>query len=575
MRHADLLARDRGGPVVGVGLLGAIGLDELLQEVGLDPSRELKRLFLRPQLTREVAANAAINAWRTSIRLGTGSSKQAPSSSIEVARIKSGERMANCYHVLDRGRFKIFEWPLARAFPRSNPGCPASCQTRRRVAIVSITVSAANNPFARRLERLYEQWEPFAVDQHARVLRWLLRNDEIRMFDAFVATEQHERGGTLPVLFIDTRLPFDRDWGFQVERELVEAQATSIDSGELERARAWKPEPASDDREAVIGALVGLHAALEGLAEQVVLVARPHPISDVELWNAWLADFARRAPSVVRCVVIDTAQAPQLEPLAQHGAATVMSVVAELDIAGATAELAGGRDPAEPDNRFRQLFVALGEAAGAGRVDEAKQVGAQALQLARGHAWPQLELAVHTLLGSTLISAGTGVDAISEFVAADAAAARCHGIDGLDATRLRLTAQLGLGAALVSIQGHVEAAKVYDGAAGLARGLVEQPKPPPDAAIQLLECCRMAAYCHERSGAIEQAWIAGLAALDAGETIAADQRPHSTLAWAGDALIELGRRHAAYEPQVPKLETRMATAFGRVDWRAQMSGGGR
>jgi hypothetical protein len=274
-------------------------------------------------------------------------------------------------------------------------------------------------------------------------------------------------------------------------------------------------------------------------------------------------------------VVIDTAEAPQLEPLAQHGGATVMSVVAKLDIAGATAELAGGRDPAKPDNQFRQLFVALGEASGAGRIDEAKHVGAQALQLARAQRWPQLELAVHMLLGSTLISAGTGFDAIGQFTAADDAAARCDGIDGLDATRLRLTAQLGLGAALVSVQGHVEAARVYDGAAGLARGLAKQPEPPPDAAIQLLECWRMAAYCHERSGAIEQAWTAGLAALDAGETIAADQRPHSTLAWAGDALIQLGRRHAAYEPLLPQLETRMATAFGRVDWRAHVSGGGR
>lgn len=52
----------------------------------------------------------------------------------------------------------------------------------------------SRGPIADRLALLYEQWDTFATDRDARVLRWLIRDDERRMLEALLALEDDEAG---------------------------------------------------------------------------------------------------------------------------------------------------------------------------------------------------------------------------------------------------------------------------------------------------------------------------------------------------------------------------------------------
>lgn len=392
------------------------------------------------------------------------------------------------------------------------------------------------------------------------------------MIDAFLAVEDHDQGGQLPVLFVRCDQPFASGFGLEVRATLIELRDESLARGLLAPEEAWTPAPiAGDDRHEALVALRDVRAALNHgagtqLAELITLVATPQTIAEPELWNAWLADFAKRAPAEVRCLVIDDVDAPQLEALAAHGGPAIMSLEPALDIAGATSALAASRDASKPDGLFSQLFVELGNASKARDLDQVRGVGRKALALTRQQQWPQLEVVVRMVLGNSLVAAGLFHEAVSQYQSADAAAQKAgeaEQIERGEADHMRLTALLGLGSALVSARDYHRAAQVYSSTTTLAVAL--------DDPTTQIDCWRMVAYCHEQFGDLDRAWRAGLYALGAGEALRADQRSHSTLAWAGDRMLKIAEASYQYRSLGAQVDAKLCELFGHRGWRAQVS----
>ena len=69
------------------------------------------------------------------------------------------------------------------------------------------------NPIARRLDVLTDQWEEFAVDEPARLLCWQFKQDELRMADAFLATQANEAASSIPDVFIELVSAFSNPHG--------------------------------------------------------------------------------------------------------------------------------------------------------------------------------------------------------------------------------------------------------------------------------------------------------------------------------------------------------------------------
>lgn len=85
-----------------------------------------------------------------------------------------------------------------------------------------------SNPIEARLDRLVRQWDAFAREREARMLRWVFAPDEWRMFEALLAREQHAEG-ELPVLFVVLATPFES--GARHGHELLNGGATIVIEG--------------------------------------------------------------------------------------------------------------------------------------------------------------------------------------------------------------------------------------------------------------------------------------------------------------------------------------------------------
>jgi hypothetical protein len=415
----------------------------------------------------------------------------------------------------------------------------------------------SRSPIANRLALLYEQWETFATDREARVLRWLISDDERRMLEALLALEDDEHG-QLAVLFFVLGTPFEQGrYGHELRHDL-EQQLVAMDEDFAAAARS-RSGITSETTISDIGLLMQTCSELvrhiDDAVEMIALVLWPKAVGEPKSFAEWLHRAARVVPSRVRLVVVDSVEAPLLDSLdGPH----VRSVTANLDMQGALEELAAsapGRESA--GGRFREAFVAMSTALSRGELDLAREQADAALEIARGAGFDHLEAAVpFALAGGLFGSGGDVVGAIEQFQKAEQRAAAAPDSDW--GPTLRVKAQLGLAGVLFGAEAWALAATEYESAGALAREM----KDP----VTQVDALRMAAWSWERGGEIEHAWATGLAGLAVAEGMTEAQLEGSTVPWLGELLLRLSADGAMFETSQEHVALRLAQLLGS-GWR--------
>lgn len=425
------------------------------------------------------------------------------------------------------------------------------------------------NAIGRRLDRLHDQWVEFSQQEDARVLRWLVRPDEYRMIDTFLYKESDDRAGELPDLFLRFTEPFGdvNEYGIvlfdalaaQYEVSRAELQESDID------AKWTPPEPQPDEHSLMLflRAAGSLREHYADLLDLLAIVLTPAAVANPADWQRWLLAAAPRLPASVRLVVLDDADAPSLNALAEAEVG-VVTTEAALDMPSAVAELARSAGTSGRDGQFRVQFTALGQALAKGDQQAAGRAGQAALAIAQENGWTHLVGAVHFALGGGLIAAGKPLEALPHYQEADAAGAKLEdeGDPQGVGVKLRLQAAFAAGAAQVSAAAWQDAARTYEGAVPLAH-TAQDP-------LMVLEAWRMSCYCHEQAGDIARAWECGHQGFAAAESLPADQRPNSTLPHLGEGMLRMAAASPTHQDAVHR---RMTELVGTADWRPPAAAG--
>jgi tetratricopeptide (TPR) repeat protein len=420
------------------------------------------------------------------------------------------------------------------------------------------------NPIAERLARLYRQWETFATDPDATTLRWLFRADEPRMFEAFLAIEDDE-AGQLPALFVVLDAPFRSTsrYGDDLKQQL-EHYFLRLD--EHMRAVGLEPwrNPAAAGTRSDVGSLMefsgGSVRQLGDELVQLVLVLRPRQVEDMDAFAAWLGRATRVVPSRVRLLVIDRAEAPQLEVLSEAAPRGLRTVAAQLDMVDAIMEIADAASHADsPGGRYGREQLGMSRALSRGDTAGACEHASRAENIARDADLPHLEIAAPLSLATGLLTANEIDAALREYVRAEQLAETALSNPGNDwAGGLRLQARLGQAGALVALGAWERAAECYVNAASLAADLLNQPAQ--------FEALRMAAAAYECAGLLDDAWTHGSVAFEMATQLDDDSVTRSTARWLGELLFRLSDRGTAHEHERRTIARRLDHLLGG-DWR--------
>lgn len=425
-------------------------------------------------------------------------------------------------------------------------------------------------PIQRRLERLRTQWREFAEDPEARLLHWVLAHDEWNLLETFFQVEDHESGVT-PDLFLRLTASFDEPerYGLDVVESLSE-QYTSIrdDLAAAGADASWtapRPVRGQDDVDALHEAAASFHAHHQPLFRHLVLVLLPEGGMPAQAWAQWVerAVLRAREPNV-RLVCIDSREAPTLTEVARKQARRVRTHVADLDMGAALEEVstAAGRLDT-PHGRYRHLYVQLGRALEAKDLGRAERLASEAASLAHQQKWGHLLVASWFALGAGYLAMGRPVEAIRTYRQAEEAALEAHARGEPTALALRLKVRLALGAAFVSAASYERGATVYEETAPLAEHLQDTR--------MLLECWRMAAYCHEMAHAPDASWRCGVEGLKVAQRMDDETRRSSTLGYLGEGMLRLTQTWK-YRDHGEAITRQLEKLLG-PRWRPSDSGG--
>ncbi|MCA9711011.1 MAG: hypothetical protein KDK70_34535, partial [Myxococcales bacterium] len=188
----------------------------------------------------------------------------------------------------------------------------------------------------------------------------------------------------------------------------------------------------------------------------------------------------------------------------------------------------------------------------------------RAIEVAQGQGWAHLVVATWFTLASGQLGRQQHPEAMEGYRRAEAVARREHEAGQPWALQLVLHALLGQGSVCVAAGSWRLGTEVY------AEGALPVAEAMADRRMQL-ECLRMAAYCDEQRGEPIAAWDRSAAALVVGDAIAPADRPTTTLAFVGEAMLRLAE-HRSLQGRAPLVEREMTRLMG-PSWRQYAQAG--
>ncbi|MCP5069585.1 MAG: hypothetical protein GY946_23710 [bacterium] len=429
---------------------------------------------------------------------------------------------------------------------------------------------AKKNPIARRLETLADQWAEFATNEDARLLRWVLAANEVRMAEAFLAVESDDQAGEYPDLFLTLNTPFTTIAGHGAS--LCETWVSGYREGKdalLEEGidADWVPPTMNCDEEDLVFFLRTCRSFIEHyeLPRHLAIVLRPTAVRGAEAYQQWLQRLVAEAPPTLRFLVLDDLDRPGYQSLAASDPLRVVSAVPDLGMPRALEEIsqeAGGLDT--PGGKYRDLFVRMGTALGQQDLATAERLGDEAVAIALAEKWYYATVPPFFALAAGYVAEERFADAIASYERSESRAEegeREGPADARDACRsLRLQSRLGHGSVLVAAKEWPVAAGHYETAAGLAEEF-------GDARVRL-DCLRLASFCHEQDRQRDEALRVGLLGLEVAREMDEETLTASTFAFLGEGLMRLTKKRRLRK-QRDEVERQIIEVAGTEDWRPQ------
>ena len=396
------------------------------------------------------------------------------------------------------------------------------------------------NPITRRLEQMARQWLEFEELPSARVGRWVIQENEVRMMEAFIASEETEEG-KLPSVFFYTPVPFIDKSTYPKEliRYFVESCSAEQNLEDLKEAGLTEAfirsyEGRTDER-AWIEFLAAFAEKIQRPISSLVACLLPERVENHDQFLDWLLELLQGSwPEKLRIMLVDLESQGVYAELESRYPDRVKSLYPNLDMQGAFEELAatpGANDPNDPGILFRVALVRLMNHSRPGMLEEAKRDFEEALRIASGQSWHHLEVAAHLALATAMLNNQSFTEIYRVYEQARAAAKKIEPEDITLSHRLTVQAWMGEGAAYLTEQRYEEATQAYISAAPLAEGI--------DDHILCLESWRMAGFCSENIGEVHDAWDYNWKAVNAAQKLPDDQRGNTTLSFVGQSLLNL------------------------------------
>jgi tetratricopeptide (TPR) repeat protein len=420
-----------------------------------------------------------------------------------------------------------------------------------------MNASPTPNAITQRLEKLSLLWEQFRSLPEARICRWLVHPDEVKMVDAFLESTYLEDNPTTDFFLpFYTEFVYPEDYSGQLLKELNQSiEADKDNLAEQGINLTWAPEQTKEGQELTTAHFLhqlALFAEQVPAAELVVAVLLPKTVN--RKFGKWLYETTKlNIPANIRLLVLDQVGAEVLTKAAEKSPDRIITTALSLNMPDAMRQLASAGNPADPGVKFRKAFLDLSQAAANKNLSEIQRLEVIPLVIAREQGWVPMEIAVHSLVASAYIGLNQLPNALQRYDQAYGLAKKAHAAGEKVGLTLAVQCLFNKGSVLIAQKAFPEAIKTFALAATHAQEANDN--------FQVMEAKRMQGYCLEKSSEWEEAFRIEKEALATAALLDENIRLNSTLPYLGQALLNLAYQ-MGYKTQYLELEEKLNALAG-------------
>jgi tetratricopeptide (TPR) repeat protein len=400
----------------------------------------------------------------------------------------------------------------------------------------------ALNPILTRIKKLELLWSHFTAKSDARICRWLVEEDEVRMIMGFVELAS-EKDSTNDDIFFEVEQPFTSVDDYSNDLVQYLEKITKDGAEDLQNEGtiiSWTPTNyAANEKNKASYFLQNFSTLAKELplSPTSLAVAFLVPSDFDKDFNKWLKQaIEAKIPDNIRLMLLDVKEFKWFEQLAKENQDAIITLEPELDMYSAMSQLAAqaaqtSAKPNDPGHLYSQAFVDLANAAKKMDLIILEQRRHLPQKIAKQQNWPHLEVAVLSLVAGTYFAVQKFKESLP-YYDESLSLSRCA-IEKGEPSGYSLLIQtlISKAASFIAIKDTKNALPLYSEAAEYLEN--------SDNFLLKMEAYRMKGYCLLQQGDHEAAWVANLSALKSGQYLDPKTYESTTLPYVCKSLLEL------------------------------------
>jgi hypothetical protein len=234
-----------------------------------------------------------------------------------------------------------------------------------------------HNPIAELVHQIQQKWvEEVSPFPKLKLVRWLIKPDEARLYEGFLKLESTEHGA-IPEMLVAMLTPFTTVAGYskQIINDWAGAYKKDTKTQEKLEAKniafAWNPEIYLKQAETeknncdqlFIEMLSDFQKQLPDKNMHLVVALFPHSVHDFYGFNYWLAELLNKElPEEISFMIFDHIGENYYDKVFEKNPETTKTLHVNLNMDDAISKIAKMGDPNSPEVKFRECILEMGKA---------------------------------------------------------------------------------------------------------------------------------------------------------------------------------------------------------------------
>lgn len=256
-------------------------------------------------------------------------------------------------------------------------------------------MATEHNPIAVLISQIQNHWNKEASPyiSQIKLFRWLIKPDEMRLFEGFLKLESSEHG-SIPEVLVAMLTTFNdtssyssdliNDWikNFEDDKKTKEKLTSKNISTDWDKNIFSKPDSLLNKEQQLVNMLVSFHQKMIGKEKKLVVTLFPRSISKTEEFCVWLAALLKcKIPNEITFLIFDFTDDNYFEKVCEEFPGTAKSLHINLDLDGAINKIARSGNPNTVEYKLRECILEMGNAVQNNNIDKLNQWGMRALEV--------------------------------------------------------------------------------------------------------------------------------------------------------------------------------------------------